>query len=305
MWLDEIDGTPGPNGTPPLNVDDVELWRRTNPGWMPGASGKPRITERARRKDRRTRGRLGYAREALCIWPRPVAAAGTAIDPDQWGARADIESRPGPELVFAIDVAPGARSAAIAVSGRRADGRMHIKVMDYRAGTEWIGERLSELVARGRPKATMINSSGPAGAVYDELTAAGFALTKVEGGEWARACAAFLADVEQDRMRHCGQDGLDDAVACATRKFVGDGAWYWSRKDSTGDICPLAAVTAAAHGFRIHGAAEGRILAIGFGPDPDAGPATDRGGDGRSAAAAGPEPVVVPRGPTILPRGRR
>lgn len=312
MWLDEIDGQPGPDGTPPLNVDNIELWRKTNPASYPGASGRPRITDRARRKDRRTRGRLGYAREALCIWPRPVTAAGTAIDLDMWHSRADLESRPGAELVLSIDVSPNARSAAIAVAGRRADGRMHVKVMDWRAGTSWLAERLSALklgaAARGSVvKATMINASGPAGAVYDELTADGFELTKVDGTEWARACAAFLADVTQDKMRHCGQDGLDDAVTCATRKFVGDGAWYWSRKDSTGDICALAAVTAAAHGFRVYGTAEGRILGIGFGADPDARSSADRAGDGRRPTAPGPEPVIVPAGPagSILPRGRR
>lgn len=343
MWLDEIDGEPGPDGRPPLNVDDIELWRRTNPGGHPGATGRPRITERARRKDRRSRGRLGYAREALCIWPRPVAAAGAAIDPDQWKAREDIESRPGADLVLAIDVSPNARSASIAVAGRRADGRLHVKVMEYRAGTAWLAEALRGVVAKAdehaaerlalraelimislrtgvavselakrpntrageiveqlaalpvpRLKATMINAAGPAGAVYDELTAAGFDLTKVDGAEWARACAAFLADVEQDRMRHCGQDGLDDAVTCATRKFVGDGAWYWSRKDSSGDICALAAVTAAAHGFRVHGASEGRILAIGFGADPDARPAASGDVPGTSGERARPAAVIVP-----------
>lgn len=352
MWLDEIDGTPGPDGVPPLNVDDLDLWRKTNPGGSPGATGRPRITERARRKDRRSRGRLGYAREALCIWPRPVAAAGAAIDPDVWTNTGDIESRPASAgLVLAIDVSPGARSASIAVAGRRADGRFHVKVMDYRAGTGWLAERLTQLagmldeyaverlalyvrrhliVSRGgnprevdelidalpppgRLKATMINAAGPAGAVYDELTAAGFRLTKVDGGEWARACAAFLADVEQDRMRHCAQDGLNDAVTCATRKFVGDGAWYWSRKDSTGDISPLCAATAAAHGFRIHGEAAEQIIAVGFGSNPDERAQGDRPGDGwgtdeaRERTRRGPEPVIVPRGPAgaILPRRPR
>lgn len=319
LWLDEIDGIPGPDGTPPLNVDDYELWRRTNPGGSPGATGKARITERARRKDRRTRGRLGYAREALCIWPRPVAAAGAAIDPDKWAARADVESRPVGPIVLAIDVSPDGRSAAVAVAGRRADGRFHVKVMDWRAGTAWLAERLSDLRTQARTgdhpiRAIMINANGPAGAVFDALTAEtvtlddgwvipGFALTRVDGGEWSRACAAFLADVMGDRMRHCAQDGLDDAVNCATRKFVGDGAWYWSRKDSSGDICSLAAVTAALHGFRIHGETAGRILAVGFG--------ADRGDEGPRTGGADPAPVgaglvVVPdAGRNISPRGRR
>ena len=255
IYLDEIDGRSGAEGWPPVDVDSLPLWWQTNPAGRPSPGKVARIGERARRKDRRVRGRIGYAREALCIWPRPVVDESDTIDTELWATRGDPESAPdGRLLVLSVDVSPGAKSAAVASCGRRADGRLHVKVMQYRPGTSWVLEYLKEAAKRLRPRAIMINSSGPAGAIREELIAGGIRkLEDVNGTEWGRACAAFLNDVQEDSLRHCDQATLDSAISCATRKYFGDGAWYWFRKDSSGDICPLAAVTAAAHGFRIHG----------------------------------------------------
>jgi hypothetical protein len=227
-----------------------QLWVVTNPAYGAGR----RITERAMRKDRRNRGRVGFARETLGIWPRQVQTALEAVDMDKWRAAGDVDSEPErtvKALVFAFDVQPGAGRSAIASAGIRADGKYHTKIVAHDTGTAWVIPRLLELKARYKPMAIMVNSNGPAGALVEAAAAEGLKLTPVNGPEWQRACAAFLTDINEDRLRHCEQEALTDAIQAAARKYVGDQAFYWSRKDSSGDICPLAAATAALHGYRL------------------------------------------------------
>jgi hypothetical protein len=246
-YLEELDGDPKADPPiPAIEVDDQELWKATNPAC---ASGRMPIKNIARY--RRKAGKIGFSRETLCIWPRRVRAAEDAVDRELWRYCADPDSVPGSVLVFALDVSPGATTAAIASAGKREDGRLHTKVVTHKPGTAWVIPRLLDLKQRYNPKAIMINSNGPAGALVEAAAGVGLKLTPVNGPEWQRACAAFVADMQEDTLRHCDQEALNDAVGSAARKYVGDGAWYWSRKDSNGDICPLAAATAALHGFRV------------------------------------------------------
>jgi phage terminase large subunit-like protein len=184
-----------------------------------------------------------------------------------WAALADPRSRPDASaLVFAVDTPPDRGSAAIASAGRRSDGRMHVKVVDFNAGTGWVADRLAELNERYQPVAVMIDPAGPAGALLSDLAERGFevhkgdtspprgALVPISGQKMGQACGAFYDDAVNDRMRHCSQDVLDTALDDGCRRYIGDGAWAWDRRKSTGNIAPLVAVTLAAHGFRVHGA---------------------------------------------------
>lgn len=231
-------------------LNDRRNWVATLP-----ALGRGRVTEEAVDQLRRELDDLDFARELLGCWPQQATARGNLIDPELWRDRADPESRPGEALVLAFDVSPGGRSAAIASSGRRDDGRLHMKVVDYRAGTGWVADRLVELRDRWQPKRVMFDPAGPAGALEADLLAAGIELEKCTGREMAQACGALDNDLKEDRARHCDQQALNEAVAQATSRPSGD-AWAWARKDTTADICPLVAVTVAAHGFRLYGSQE-------------------------------------------------
>jgi phage terminase large subunit-like protein len=231
-------------------LDDRSHWAATLP-----ALGLGRVTEEAIDQMRRELDDLDFARELLGCWPRQAMARNDVIDPDVWRDRADPESRPGEALVFALDASPGGRSAAIASSGRREDGRLHGKVVDYRPGTGWTVERLVELQERWKPKKILLDPAGPAGALLADLIAAGVEVQLAGSGEMAQACGAFVNDLTEDRLRHCDQQALNDAVEQATTRRSRD-AWIWDRKDTSADICPLVAVTLAAHGFRLYGSQE-------------------------------------------------
>lgn len=239
----------GPDEKPPVDVDDRDLWAATNPTY------NGRIREEKLVRLRRKLGRVGFARESLCVWPRQILTGADVIDLDVWEQRADADSRPGAALVFAVDVSPGGRSAAVASAGRRADGRLHGKIVDYRPGTGWVVAKVKALAARWNPRAFLLDPAGPAGALIADLQAAGVKVEFVTGREMTQACGAVVADLENDLVRHCDQQALNDAVAAATTRPSVD-AWQWDRKDSSADICPLVAFTAALHGFRVHGARE-------------------------------------------------
>lgn len=236
-------------------LDDRQRWAATNPAW-----GGGRVHEKSILRLRRSMSEDGFAREVLGCWPRQAAACGDVIDAQLWRDRADPASRPGTSLVFAVDASPNGRSAAIASSGRRDDGRLHAKIVDYRPGTGWVVERLKEMSDRFAPKKVMLDPAGPAGALIADLAEAGIEIEPVTGREMAQACGALVNGLSEDRIRHCDQEALNDAVEQATSRPSGD-AWSWDRKDSTGDICPLVAVTAATHGFRLHGSLED-VLAV-------------------------------------------
>lgn len=233
-------------------LDDRAKWAAALP-----ALGRGRVTEEAVQnlRDEFEGDDLGFATEVLCIWPKQVMSRGDVIDPDVWRDRADPQSRPGDALVFALDVSPGGKTAAIASSGRREDERLHVKIVDYRPGPGWVVDRIVELRDRWNPRKILMDPSGPAGALLADLQRVGVEVEFVTGREMAQACGALVNDLTEDRIRHCDQDALNDAVAQATSRRSAD-AWAWDRKDTTADICPLVACTAAAHGFRLYGAQE-------------------------------------------------
>lgn len=247
-WLeDNVDVPPGSPGA--FDVDDRAHWAAS----CPAVGG--RITEEKLVALRRKLGRIGFAREVLGVWPRPIRVAGGKVDPEIWANLADPGSRPGSRLAFALEVSPAGRCASISSSGRRDDGRLHVKITDHRPGTSWVVARLVELRDRHKPEAILLDPSGPAGALLAELREAGIEPELVSGREMAQACGALLNDITGDRLRHCAQDTLDAAVAQASSRDLGE-AWVWERRDASVDICPLVAVTLAAHGFRVHGGAE-------------------------------------------------
>jgi hypothetical protein len=64
------------------------------------------------------------------------------------------------------------------------------------------------------------------------------------------ACGAFYDAAMADTLRHPDQPVLNEALAAARKRPLGD-AWAWHRKDTATDITPLVAVTFAAYGLSL------------------------------------------------------
>ena len=97
----------------------------------------------------------------------------------------------------------------------------------------------------------MVDEASHEGAVIKDLEAAGVPVIKIGTRGVAQAYAEFIEDATDSKtLRHRGQADLDDALAIAVTRDVGDGGKAWGRRKSAGDISPVVAVTNAAWGLR-------------------------------------------------------
>lgn len=193
--------------------------------------------------DREAMDSAEFGRAYLNRW----APAGVpAFDLAAWTRCRDEHSAPGERPAFGIDVSPDRRSSTIAAAGARPDGRLHVELVERRAGTEWVVPRIAELVERWRPPGVAIDPSSPAGSLVTDLTQLGKVppLVLVTARQYAQACGALFDDVASGRLAHRGQPALDDAVAAARRRPSGD-AWAWARPTAGVDAAPLIAATLA------------------------------------------------------------
>lgn len=183
-----------------------------------------------------------FQTEHLSIWPELDNAS--ALSPSAWAELSDPQSAADPQA-FAVEVSLDRAKAAIGVSGCRADGHQHIELVDCRRGTEWVVPRCVELDARHGPVTWVIDGGGPANSLIEPLEAAGLKVLLAQTRDVGIACAGLVDAVAQATVRHGPQPELDQAVAGAKKRPLGDGAFAFGRKASTVDISALQAVTLA------------------------------------------------------------
>lgn len=225
-------------------------WEQANPGLPYGRPGWDALED-----DFAVMLPEDFAREHLGIWDETV---GGVINAQRWAAALDPGSQVADSVAFAVDVTPDRSMTALAVAGARADGLVHVEVIDHRPGTEWVAPRLLELQQRWWPEATVIDAGAPAGSLIPDLKLAGVHLAEATLREYAQACGQFYdAVVDSGTVRHIGQPELDQAVAAAAQRPLSD-AWAWARKHAAGDISPLVAATLAYWGW---------LGSRGLGPD--------------------------------------
>jgi len=264
------------------SVEEVRALAGDPEQWCAANAGVGfRLKERRIRREFRAMGLRTFLVERLGIgfWP-DLDADANRIDYDRWVAIGDPGSRPGTCIALGVEVSLDGRTAAIASAGRREeDGRFHIKVTDHRpgGGTAWVVPRILDLCARYHVCVVLLNPASPAGALIADLVSpdpededsgplprwkarrsAYGGLREVSAREYAASCGEIVADVsvEADRLRHCGQQPLNDAVREAGTRPLSE-SWAWDQRSSTADITTLIAVTLALHGFRLHGIEQG------------------------------------------------
>jgi phage terminase large subunit-like protein len=190
-----------------------------------------------------------FRRAYLNQWVDEFPDEWLVISQQDWEACEDRESEPpGPRIAIAADASPDQASGAIAIAGKRADGRMFVGVSesDHRPGVSWIVPRLLELKAKHRPCAIVVDPRSPAAGLIDEAERAGIELVKPGANDVAQAFAQFYTAVADRTLVHRGQPELATSLAGATRRELGDGAFAWARRTTLTDISPLVAITSAA-----------------------------------------------------------
>ena len=226
---------------------DPACWAQANPGLG------IRITADYIELERAALTPEDFARERLGVgmYPTDLADAWLVIPKDTWTGLTDLRSVPEDPVAFAADAMPGGSHAAIGVAGRRADGLLHVEVVDHRPGTSWVVPRLLELVAKHDPCAVVVDPTGQAGSLIGGLEAAGVEVMKPSARDAAQACGQFFeAATDSAMLRHRGDAALSVALGGAQSRPLAD-SWAWSRRAVTVDISPLVAVTLAAWGHTL------------------------------------------------------
>lgn len=235
---------------PDCSIWDRDGWAQANPslGYT--------ITERALASSAATDDERIFRTECLCQWVETMREE--PFPEGAWDAGTDPRSEIAPDspLAFGIDVSGDRTHAAIAVAGRRADGRHHVEVVAYKTGTTWPLTWLAERAYRYRPMRIAWQRRGaPVSSMADELRAvSGIEPTEVEGRDLAAWCGKFwdavsacLPDSESDAVpvTHVPQPALDMAARTAATKPLGDSAWVFDRSKSPEDCSPLMACAMA------------------------------------------------------------
>jgi hypothetical protein len=199
------------------------------------------VTEDAVAADYESMKEPEFRRAYLNQWFAP--ASESVIPAEAWlacaDATADVQDAP---IAFAVDTSPDRSSTSIAMCGVRADGLEQVEIVDHRAGTGWVAERLAELVDRWSPVGVAVDPAGPAGSLIGELPGLPWKTTGAR--DVVQACGGLYDAVLEGKLRHRGDLRLNIAVEGASKRNLGE-AWAWSRKNSAVDISPLVAVTLA------------------------------------------------------------
>jgi hypothetical protein len=234
---------------PGCALDNEELWPFANHSIGRTRANGSGVTYEYVRGERRTLSPVGFGRERLG-WHEALSSVLGVIDDDLWRSRMDVRSVAAAKVGVGVDASPDLASAAIAMTGTRADGRRHWQVLDHQPGIGWLVGRLEGHRDSGVEfGAVGIDPAGPAGALIPALKAAKFEVVEVTGRAMVQAWGAFLADVKEDRGRHLDQYALNQAIRDAAAPPSGDVAKF-SRVKSSGDISPLVAVTISDHMLR-------------------------------------------------------
>lgn len=237
------------DGVDPL---DREAWYLSNPGLG------MRISEEYVQDEYDTFIDAGaveeFNRERLGIWAR---LGGESVFPaGAWSRLADEESSRGDRLVLVVEVAGNRESASIVAVSERADGNVHVEVVDARDGTSWLAHRLGELQRDHSPEGVWAIAGGHVDGMLPTWRREGVNVRLMKFQDYIRACGEFFSLVVEGHVRHLDDPILNDAVEGVAQTWTRDrAAFYWSRKDSSVDITSLVGVTVGAGVLRRRGGA--------------------------------------------------
>jgi hypothetical protein len=212
------------------DIDDPETWWSCMP-----ALGHT-ITESTVAHARQTMSEGDFRRAML---NQRTVSDERVIPVDVWQAASSPEIKPEGVLRFGLDVNPDRSAAAVCVG----DDSLRGELVEFQPGVGWVVDRVVELCSRWNAE-LVLDASGPAGSLGDELEARGVRVVRYGGREMAYACGLLFDKLADHQVKVRSSDVLDMAVAGAKRRSLGD-SWVWARKDASVDVCPLVALTLA------------------------------------------------------------
>ena len=187
-----------------------------------------------------------YAREVMG-WHDEPDEDQAAVDYGRWLDLEDPKSEAEAISAFAVEVSMDRDWTSIGVCGPKtgAPDHAHVELIERRRGTGWVVARCVELDRTHVGAVFAVDGLGPAASLVPDLEEAGLRVVVMGTKDVAQAYAGMADAVTEGTASHGPQPELDDAVAGAKKRPLGDGAFALGRKVSTVDITPFVAVTNA------------------------------------------------------------
>ena len=244
-------------GTPGCVGDDEGERRKANPSL--GRRIEPETLQKLRLA--LSGSPREFMREAMGHHDSPANAP--RVIPDAMFARLVRDSAISGAVTVVPEVSMDRSSACVWVCGAGPDGVPQVEPAERGAGTEWVADRVAEILGRNEVLAVGVRSGGPAASLIGDVERVcaerGVEFVKVHSGPMAGFCGQFFDAVMGDvpGLHHRGDAGLFDQVKAAKRKRSVD-AWSWERSDVDVDMADLVASTAA-FGLFVERAADGAV----------------------------------------------
>lgn len=224
-------------------ADDVERWKRILPIHTP-----QRLE--VVRKLRQSMPPAEFLREIM-VWHDDPVKFGTTILPGWGDCEIDDEDEeldePTEALVLGVGVAPDLSWSSIGAGSKWEDGRIHLAPVDRRRGTKWLSKALKD--RQGRTNCAVVIDEKVADAMLiRRLEDDGVELHVMTLDERLEAHSWLKGAVADGDVTHFGYAELDDAVAGAATRSVGDGRTLLGRRASATDISMLEACESAGWG---------------------------------------------------------
>jgi hypothetical protein len=211
--------------------------------WAQVAKANPSFPEDTPREAiLRMRKKLGpesYLREGLGIWDED---ARTGVLPG-WPKRFTRDTPPDPAAI-GLAVSLDGEWGSIGAAGVRMDRLIHADAVERRRGSTWLVAE-AKRIQDDYGCAVVVDEKCPDADLIPSLRDAGVNVTVANLNDVIEACSWLVRANKDDQIRHGNTTELNDAINRAAWRMVLDRK-LWGRKQSTGDISMLEAVTLAA-----------------------------------------------------------
>jgi len=218
-----------------FDIYDENVWHEA----IPTLEEKNGVTLTAVKEAVQTTDPMIFAQEWLNVWPSLVTQ--TVIEPAKWAALARQDIQIQNWMVFGVDVSPDRDRASIGAAGLNG-AFTALEVIESESRIGWLKDRILQLHEKYNMP-FVIDSGAAASSLIGELEEAGVNVIPVNMRQYGQACGSFYDAVEEGTISHLGDGRLDEAIAGATKRKLGE-QWAWSR-NSNADITPLVACSIA------------------------------------------------------------
>lgn len=225
------------------DITDRDVWAACNPSVAAGRGGGLEFLQEQFHR----LGPVGFAQEHLCVWaPDTSRTSGGPVSVSDWADLVDGESLPEDGSVrLSLDAPPTRETATFGIAGRRADGLTHVSIRLHVPPADMRGLiATAKQLCDGHQTSLILPPNSPARAWRSDLLEAGVEVDELTAAEYAEACGAIAAKIQEGVLRHRGQPLMDAAVGGLSTRATGD-VETWSRRSSSANISPFVAATCA------------------------------------------------------------